>query len=233
MFCQKCGNQLKENTKFCPNCGEEITSLLGQNLSTQVEKAFLPGWKCFRCGEYNKGEMEKCAHCGEVKSSHCKNWSNSIITEYGKGTRGWLIYNFVISIIGIFLVTFTLDSIMESYMGRKYEALLYALDIDSLANGWIWIFYVFSIFGYFILFKYENKVGFILIICKLPLAVLYMNSIFANSNRSVFAMFSDKPINSMFLILSFFANELITFLLIKKYWKYMDGPKELINRFSK
>lgn len=46
MFCQKCGNQLEENAKFCPKCGAGVettppaqTTAAGSNTVTDAKAA--------------------------------------------------------------------------------------------------------------------------------------------------------------------------------------------------
>ena len=39
MFCSKCGKQIEDNTKFCPHCGNKITSSNMGNIADSVKKA--------------------------------------------------------------------------------------------------------------------------------------------------------------------------------------------------
>ena len=49
MICKKCGNEIKDETKICPVCGELIDSFI----------------TCPTCGSILRQSTEKCPICGE------------------------------------------------------------------------------------------------------------------------------------------------------------------------
>jgi len=60
MFCPQCGNNIKEEAKFCSNCGWAIPV-------TAVQAVVMPiGKQCSSCGTALKDEAQFCPNCGQA-----------------------------------------------------------------------------------------------------------------------------------------------------------------------
>ncbi|MGN1099516.1 MAG: SPFH domain-containing protein [Christensenellales bacterium] len=75
--CPKCGASVRENAKFCPECGEKLGSKVCPNCGATVKAS---AKFCPECGQ-KIGEKKKCSECGaEVKAGakFCPECGNKI-----------------------------------------------------------------------------------------------------------------------------------------------------------
>lgn len=93
-FCVKCGTELKPGTKFCPNCGQKVSS---EEDKAEAKESYVGKVrKCPNCGEVISGFIVTCPSCGmdlnsvEVPDS-VKEFEKRLSatgSEYGGG-KGW------------------------------------------------------------------------------------------------------------------------------------------------
>lgn len=57
-YCSECGFKIEGEFKFCPNCGNQITSLNNDNVNVIQSKI------CKNCGEENPIDNSECFSCG-------------------------------------------------------------------------------------------------------------------------------------------------------------------------
>lgn len=65
MFCKKCGNELKENAKFCGKCGEPAPVVLQAEIPAAEPKQTL----CQSCGNPLKDGAKFCNKCGATTNT--------------------------------------------------------------------------------------------------------------------------------------------------------------------
>lgn len=71
MFCQKCGNQIEDNTKFCPNCGNSIDT--STNTSEPVKNTTSSFFQSLQEKAKNVGEsINAAAEEGKKKAEEEK-----------------------------------------------------------------------------------------------------------------------------------------------------------------
>lgn len=58
--CSNCNTEVNENSKFCPSCGQQLTS------NTQITKDRVANVKCDKCGEVFDKTNKFCPHCGDL-----------------------------------------------------------------------------------------------------------------------------------------------------------------------
>ncbi|MGM9600836.1 MAG: zinc ribbon domain-containing protein [Faecousia sp.] len=121
-YCEKCGNTLKENDKFCPACGRKVEvstpSSEGADTSTFTERKLEYAGRivrCPACGEELPSFTAVCPSCGheinsQKTSSSVKafiddiNRLDSVIAEHPRvNYRGWKTWKKPIKIIWVIL----------------------------------------------------------------------------------------------------------------------------------
>ena len=71
MFCEKCGNQIDENAKFCPNCGNNLSGAQ----ETVVQPPLAPNAKKKKANTY----YYNCINSLPGWYSKCRDCINSLI----------------------------------------------------------------------------------------------------------------------------------------------------------
>jgi uncharacterized OB-fold protein len=236
MFCKNCGNQIDDNTKFCPKCGNDCNTITSsQNQSTPKP---LPSWRCTKCGEINKRERQICIGCGERKTansvnitnnsgtpwycqkcgtknygnnSYCSNCSCERITEWGTGAKVWFIICIIGGILGLISLLIMKSELEDNSMYQLYTA----FGGEDMVSPMIFLIQCLYIAGYFILLKFKNKLGWFVIIAYL---VVYMYFLFKNDAISFTTLISSC------------LNPLITGLVLRKYWSDLKNPSQLFNK---
>jgi len=66
MFCQQCGNNVKEGAAFCGNCGWAVPAAAVQTAVLPIEK------KCASCGTVLKDEAQFCPNCGQAVAAEIR-----------------------------------------------------------------------------------------------------------------------------------------------------------------
>lgn len=194
MFCKKCGSQLNNDTKFCPSCG--TASTLNANIETidSTASSFVPSWKCPKCGEFNKGERQKCNVCGCLKS-----YNPASYFQYGTTANFWLIRGVVYAIIMLII------SIFRGQIGLCL------------------VTYSLGLIGYFILLKYKNKLGFWLLLAdaviNLTVSVMASDMLY---NSGKFDLLEPSTMNFLSVIYCIIP-PLITYLVLKPNWNDLDN----------
>ncbi|MBR1747340.1 MAG: zinc ribbon domain-containing protein [Clostridia bacterium] len=80
MYCRKCGRQLSQTDKYCPNCGEPVEDLFGYNQDGN----------------------------GNNQNGGYQNGGNA--SSYDSGSAGWGVLGFFFPIIGLILFLVWKDS---------------------------------------------------------------------------------------------------------------------------
>lgn len=101
-FCDKCGNELKnDNAKFCDKCGAEVKANQNNNNTTTT----VSGVVCPHCGQTTQMGIPNCQNCGAplLEEDHLI----AIIIGYAGLLLSLLIgFTWIISlIVGIYLLT--------------------------------------------------------------------------------------------------------------------------------
>lgn len=99
-LCEKCGNEIHEGARFCPNCGEAVTTDSSQNSNrkTVFEGAL---HKCPSCGETLPSLVIKCPTCGyEIRGSSATGSVQQLYSELNRATsikqKAFVIRNYPI-----------------------------------------------------------------------------------------------------------------------------------------
>ena len=93
MFCPQCGNNIKEEAKFCSNCGWAIPI-------TTVQAVVMPiGKQCSSCGTALKDEAQFCPNCGQAVVS--ADISESVIK---RRTAFRITVGFALLTVGILII---------------------------------------------------------------------------------------------------------------------------------
>lgn len=89
-YCEKCGNELKEGSKFCVKCGNPISTKKEQNISPdsietepiQADETIMEF--CTNCGEEMTPEADFCIKCGVSKNKihkYCIHCGSTVTAE--------------------------------------------------------------------------------------------------------------------------------------------------------
>ena len=71
MQCPKCGNDLKEGSRFCKYCGNPVPQVTENEFSKQMTNELndLSEKRCSKCGKPIKEGNAFCIHCGTAVSN--------------------------------------------------------------------------------------------------------------------------------------------------------------------
>ena len=89
-YCEKCGNELKEGSKFCVKCGNPISTKKEQNIPPdsietepiQADEIIMEF--CTNCGEAMTSEADFCIKCGVSKNKihkYCIHCGSTVTAE--------------------------------------------------------------------------------------------------------------------------------------------------------
>lgn len=250
-FCSNCGKTIDENVATGTNTVNMNTAYGNQsNSSPSID------WICNKCGEVNKGECQVCMRCGEGKpvnahiinspsnssmnynafkssdskwqcsncgtlnywhDSFCSQCSHKRVMEWGTGIKAWFIICIVGGIIGL-ISLFVMKAELEKSSG--YELYKY-LGGKEIISPLIIISQAIYILGYIILLALKNKLGFFTLIAGDVLVVfyfIYMSTAYNNIGVGSYVVTG---------IFSCVVNILVTFLILRKYWRDMKNPSQI------
>ena len=89
-YCEKCGNELKEGSKFCVKCGNPTSTKKEQNISPDsIETELIQADEtimefCTNCGEEMTPEADFCIKCGVSKNKihkYCIHCGSTVTAE--------------------------------------------------------------------------------------------------------------------------------------------------------
>jgi uncharacterized membrane protein YvbJ len=104
-FCNNCGKEVKEGTKFCSGCG---ASLSDENESTLNQQHNTPGFPCPKCGSPIPNGSIACIKCGTLinQDSH----------------KAAIIIGYIVTILSTLLIPFAgiiVSIIFAIYLGTR------------------------------------------------------------------------------------------------------------------
>lgn len=122
MLCKKCGKEIQEDTKFCPNCGTKVEKkeeTLEDILSGSVKPSegypasgtiqAVDGQPAAGSLNANANNMKFCSHCGKqilkdaVMCPYCGCAIESKATVIDESNKGLNIISFLLPIVGAIL----------------------------------------------------------------------------------------------------------------------------------
>ena len=65
LYCEECGHGLYNDSKFCPNCGRDLSVSIEDTVESEPEESEGEVLKCKNCGEELTEENNFCPKCGE------------------------------------------------------------------------------------------------------------------------------------------------------------------------
>ena len=63
-YCEECGHGLFNDSKFCPNCGRDLSVSIEDTVESEPEESEGEVLKCKNCGEELTEENNFCPKCG-------------------------------------------------------------------------------------------------------------------------------------------------------------------------
>lgn len=107
VFCNKCGKEVKEGTKFCPDCGNQLT---GENGSKNPQQNTTIKISCPKCGSLIPNGSISCDKCGTPLNQD--SYKNIVIIGY----IVTIISTLIIPILGIII-----SIIFALYLGTRED----------------------------------------------------------------------------------------------------------------
>lgn len=107
VFCNKCGKEVKEGTKFCPDCGNQLT---GGNESKNPQQNTTIKISCPKCGSLIPNGSISCDKCGTPLNQD--SYKNIVIIGY----IVTIISTLIIPILGIII-----SIIFALYLGTRED----------------------------------------------------------------------------------------------------------------
>ena len=123
-FCSNCGNEIKDNTKFCPKCGTP-TDGESESINTQNKTSGIP---CPKCGSLIADGNIACINCGTIlnQESH----KVTIILGYIVTIISSLIFPFAGIIVSIIFAIYL--GTRDNKSVRKHGIIMIVLAIAIL-----------------------------------------------------------------------------------------------------
>lgn len=117
MYCMKCGAQMPDDVKYCPNCGNEIRDNKAETSSDKMTSGNDENnrWICSNCNHANSSFSKKCSVCGKGIEQRVRKDSNNVLfdekvgsaKEFGGGAKLWMAFCIIVNIIAIIISVFT------------------------------------------------------------------------------------------------------------------------------
>lgn len=98
-FCNKCGSEVKDDTRFCNKCGNKLRQIVPHKEAEHKSQAGLKG-RCTKCGAKLLGGEGFCGECGHERTEAGVN----ALSKISPAALPWVILICVLIVAGIILI---------------------------------------------------------------------------------------------------------------------------------